>query len=61
MTILTYIVVVLVVLTFCVLGLSIGLLLKKRGLTTCGRAAAHHDDHDITCPSCENRGACKNK
>jgi len=48
MTILTYIAVSAVILTFCVLGLSIGLLLKRRG-------------HDITCPACENRGACKRK
>ena len=61
MTILTYIVVSLIILAFCALGLSIGLLMKRRGLTTCGRAAEVHDDHDITCPACENRGQCKRK
>ncbi len=61
MTILTYVAVVLVVLTFCGLGLSIGVLMKRRGLTTCGRGASDLHDKDITCPACENRGACKNK
>jgi hypothetical protein len=61
MTILTYIVVTVVILIFCALGLSIGLLLKRRGLTTCGRGAEAHQNEDITCPACENRGACKRK
>ncbi len=61
MTILTYLVVSLIILAFCALGLSIGLLLKRRGLTTCGRGASELDQHDITCPACENRGQCKNR
>lgn len=61
MTILTYIAVSAVILTFCALGLSIGLLLKRRGLTTCGRGSAELERDDITCPACENRGACKRK
>ena len=46
---------------FCALGLSIGVLLKRRGLTTCGRGAADLENKDITCPACENRGECKRK
>lgn len=59
MTILTYIAVVLIVLTFCGLGLSVGLLLKRRGLTKCGRGEGDAENKDITCPACENRGQCK--
>ncbi len=61
MTILTYIVVTIVILAFCALGLSIGVLLNRRGLTTCGRGAADLENKDITCPACENRGECKRK
>ena len=61
MTILTDIVVTIVILAFCALGLSIGVLLKRRGLTTCGRGASDLENKDITCPACENRGECKRK
>ena len=61
MTILTYIVVTIVILAFGALGLSIGVLLKRRGLTTCGRGASDLENKDITCPACENRGECKRK
>ena len=48
MTILTYIVVTIVILAFCALGLSIGVLLKRRGLTTCGRGPSDLENKDIT-------------
>jgi hypothetical protein len=59
MTILTYIGVSLVILVLCGLGLSIGLLFNRRGLTKCGQGEGAHADKDITCPACENRGSCK--
>lgn len=62
MTVLTYAIAVLVVLGLCVAGLSVGLLVRNRGLTTCGRATADMHGHDVSCPSCSGRESdCKKK
>lgn len=61
MTILYYAVAVLVILGLCGLGLSIGLLLRGRGLQSCGRAQTRTGDgEDLTCPAC-GQGECKRK
>ena len=54
MTVLTYIIAVVLILGLCALGLSIGLILRGKGLQTCGRAAmgAGEHGHEISCPSC---------
>lgn len=62
MTALTYAIVVIVILGFCVLGLSIGLLVRNKGLTTCGRAGAAMEGHDVSCPSCSGKSEdCRKK
>lgn len=61
MTILYYAVAVIVILGLCVLGLSIGLLVRGKGLQTCGRAmTTTADGESITCPAC-GQGECKRK
>lgn len=61
MTALTYAIAVIVILGFCALGLSIGLIVRNKGLTTCGRASTTVNGEEITCPSCgAHKGdACK--
>lgn len=62
MSVLTYAIAVIVILGLCVLGLSIGLLVRNKGLTTCGRAGAQLGDHDVSCPACSGKSAdCKKK
>ena len=62
MTVLTYAIVVIVILGFCVLGLSIGLLVRNKGLSTCGRASAAMEGHDVSCPACSGKAEdCKKK
>lgn len=62
MHVFTYAIVVLVILGFCAIGLSIGLIVRNKGLTTCGRAQANVDGEDITCPACSGKAAdCKKK
>ncbi len=63
MSILTYAIAVLVILALCVVGLSIGLLLRGKGLRTCGRAAEDAgQEHDIECAACSGRSAdCKRR
>jgi hypothetical protein len=61
MTILSYAVAVIIVLGLCALGLSVGLLLRGRGLQTCGRAQTKTGDgEEITCPACSGKASdCK--
>lgn len=62
MQMLAYAAAVIVVLALCALGLSIGLIVRNRGLTTCGRAQTPQGDDDITCPACSGKSAdCKRK
>ena len=59
---LTYAIAIIVVMGLCVLGLSIGLLLRGKGLQSCGRAAqaAGEHGHDITCATCSGKaGECR--
>lgn len=61
MTILYYAIAVIVVLGLCALGLSIGLLLRGKGLQSCGRAQTTTGSGEaITCPAC-GQGECKRK
>lgn len=61
MTILYYSLAILVILGLCALGLSIGLLLRGRGLQSCGRAQTRTGDgEEITCPAC-GQGECRRK
>ena len=57
--IVTYIVVSVVILVFCALGLSIGLLVKGKPLQSCGNAVRDRDGNPITCPACGGKGECK--
>ncbi len=58
----TYAIAIIVVLTLCGLGLSIGLILRGKALHACGRAteAANAHGHEIECVNCSGKsGACK--
>lgn len=60
MMILTYAAAVIVVLGLCAVGLSIGLLIRNKGLQTCGRAQTTVAGEDITCPACSGKASdCK--
>ena len=56
MTVLTYVAVSLVILILCGFGLSIGLILRGKGLQKCGRVPG--EDGDGGCPTCGS-GVCK--
>lgn len=49
-----------VILVLCLLGLSFGLLMGRRSVRSCGRAA-DADGEELTCPSCEGRGGCPSR
>lgn len=56
-----YAIAIIVILAFCALGLSIGLILRGRALQTCGRAQTRTaDGEEIVCPAC-GQGECKRK
>lgn len=57
--ILTYAIAIVAVLLLCGLGLSIGLILKGKGLQTCGRVMGP-DGEFISCGACggKRRGDC---
>jgi hypothetical protein len=58
--ILTYAIAIAVVLGLCVLGLSIGLILRGKGLQSCGRAALGGAHGNISCPACSGKdGECR--
>lgn len=49
-----------VILVLCLLGLSFGLLLGRKSVRSCGRAA-DADGEELTCPSCAGRGGCPSR
>ena len=58
----TYAIAIIVVLTLCGLGLSIGLILRGKAMHACGRAteAANAHGHEIECVNCSGKsGECK--
>jgi hypothetical protein len=52
--VLTYAIAIVVVLLLCGIGLSIGLILRGKGLQTCGRVIGPDGEY-ISCPSCGGR------
>ncbi len=57
----TYIIAAVVVLVFCAIGLSIGVLLRGRPMRTCGNAARDEHGNSMGCSFCGGRGGgeCK--
>lgn len=61
MTTFYYTLAIVLILGLCGLGLAIGVLLRGRGLQSCGRAQTRTADGEaITCPAC-GQGECRRK
>lgn len=48
----TYFIVTVIILAVCLLGMSIGLILRNKTFTSCGRAARDFDGEPIRCAAC---------
>lgn len=62
MTILSYLIPAVVILALGGLAMSVGVLVRGKGLQTCGRASGKlANGETIACPSCGGGGSCKSE